>query len=128
MEFLSDEWVDALDAAARRHADVGERAAGPPLVIQQTVVDTRWGEVSYRLEVRDGEVAVRHGAVLDPTVSLTTDTATAAAIARGELAAQQAFMQGRLRIGGNVGALLAQQQVLADLGDLFAEVRGDTDW
>jgi hypothetical protein len=128
VQFLSDEWIDALDAAARAHPRLANDAGTPPLVVQQTVTDTAWGDVSYRLEVRDGEVGVRHGAVLDPTVSLTTDVATAAAIARGELAAQLAFMQGRLRIGGNVGALLTHQQVLVDFGDLFAEVRAHTDW
>lgn len=126
MQFLSDAWVDALDDAARAHAGVSP--TGGPVVVQQTVSGTPWGEVTYRIEVRDGTVAVRHGPVLDPTVTLTTDAATAAAIAQGELAAQQAFMEGRLRIGGNVGALLAHQEVLADLGDLFAAVRDQTEW
>jgi len=128
VEFLSDTWVDALDDAARRHPGNVDSTSDTPLIVQQTVVGTKWGDVSYRLEVREGTITVRHGAVLDPTVTLTTDRATAAAIARGELAAQAAFMQGRLRIGGNVGALLAHQDVLAGLGDLFADVRADTDW
>jgi hypothetical protein len=129
VQFLSPEWVDALDAAARSRP--GRAAASRPpvrLIVQQTVRDTAWGDVTYAVEMSDDGVAVHAGPVDDPTVTLTTDLRTAAAIARGELAAQLAFMEGRLRIGGDVRALLTHGPGIAELGDHFATVRERTEW
>ena len=126
MRYLSGEWIEALDAAARNHDGLRAAARGADLVLQQTITD---GErVTYRIELRDGEVRVRSGPIEAPTVSLSTDRATAASIARGEASAQVAFMNGDLRLGGNMSALLDHHELLAGLDDVFAQVRDRTDW
>jgi putative sterol carrier protein len=61
-------------------------------------------------------------------VTLTEDRSTAVAVARGERSAQEAFMDGEVRVGGDIGELLAAQAALARLGDVFASVRADTDF
>lgn len=132
MQFLSDEWIDALDTAARSHAGLRAAARSGDLVIHQTVTGvpavggTR--DVAYGIELRDGAVRVVRGRSPDPTVSLSTDHLTARAIARGELAAQLAFMEGRLRIGGDVRSLLDHLETLSYLDDVFGEVRLHTEW
>lgn len=126
MRYLSDEWIEALDAAARDHVGLRAAARGADLVLQQTITDA--DRTTYRIELRDGDVRVRSGSVDAPTVSLSTDRSTAAAIARGEASAQVAFMNGNLRLGGNITALLDHHELLAGLDDVFADVRDRTDW
>jgi len=116
--FLTDDWLDDLAAAA---ADVRV----PPevrLLVQQVVAhDGR--EVTYALEAGGGALAVRRGRVEDPDITLFQDAETARAIHDGRLSAQTAFLDGRLRLSGDVAALLAAAPVLADLADVFASAR-----
>jgi putative sterol carrier protein len=123
-EHLSPEWIDALGAAA---ADA-EAPDGIDLVVQQIVLDADRGEVAYAVRVTDGTVSVQPGRVDDADITFTQDRATATAIARGELSAQSAFLEGRLKVGGDLSAALAAARVLSGLGDVFASPRAATAW
>jgi putative sterol carrier protein len=118
--FLTDAWLDDLDAAAR----VAELPTEASLVLQQVVTDGPDGhEVAYALVVRDGRVRVERGRAGNPDLVFTQDRATAAAIHRGELSAQAAFMQGRLRLRGDLRAVVDRAGELAAVHDVFASVR-----
>jgi hypothetical protein len=117
--FLTDEWLDELDAAAQE-ADV---PAVPRLVVQQVVPDGPGGEVAYAMVVEDGRVRIERGRVQHPDLVFTQDCATAEAIHRGELSAQAAFMQGRLRLGGDLRAVIDRAADLASIDDVFARAR-----
>ncbi len=80
------------------------------------------------MRIADGTVSVEAGRAEEPDVSFTQDRATAAAIARGELSAQAAFMAGRLRIGGDLREVMDRARELAALDDLFAKARATTTW
>ena len=122
--FLSPEWVADLGAAAE-----GVQVAADEDVTVQQVVEGDDGEpVRWALQVGEGRVAVAAGAVADPDVTLTTDRSTAAAVARGHLAVTDAFMAGRLRIAGDLRALLRAGGVLGALEAAFASVRERTSW
>ncbi len=118
--FLTDQWIAALDAAART-------VTVPPdvrLVVQQIVPDGADGhEVAYVLELAAGAMTVRPGRSVDPDVTFTQDRATAWAIHCGELSAQAAFMDGRLRLGGDLRAVIDRADELAAIDDVFASVR-----
>ena len=58
---------------------------------------------------------------LDPAAE--GDRATADAVHEGRTSAQAAFMAGHLKVGGDVGALLAHQELLAELNDVLAHLR-----
>ncbi|HZB70950.1 MAG TPA: SCP2 sterol-binding domain-containing protein, partial [Acidimicrobiales bacterium] len=105
-----------------------EIADGEPFTVQQVVVDGGGDPVRWALRVHDGRVAVEAGAVTDPDVTLTTDRATATALARGELAITDAFMAGRLRVAGDLRTLMRAGAVLGALDEAFAAVRARTDW
>jgi putative sterol carrier protein len=122
--FLSDAWLAALATAARD-------AAPPPelrLVLQQIVLEDRGDEIAYVIRIGDGVVSVDPGRAPDADVSFTQDRATASAIASGELSAQAAFMAGRLRVGGDLRAVLEQARDLAILDDVFRAARSTTTW
>lgn len=123
-EFLSDVWL----------AELAERAgavAGPPdvrLAIQQVVADGDGTSRAYTVVLDDGRIRVEPGRSDAADVTFTQDRETAAAIARGELSAQAAFLAGRLRIGGDVHRLGDVAARLSGVADLFAEVRASTTW
>ena len=118
--FLTNAWLDDLDEAARA-ADVPTTS---PLVLQQIVPDGPEGhEVAYALVVAGGRLRVERGRVTEPDLTFTQDRATAEAIHRGELSAQAAFMQGRLRLGGDLRAVIDRAGELEAIGDVLGSVR-----
>jgi len=127
VRYLSDEWIEALDAAARAHEGVRAAARAESLTIKQTVT-TPDDPVAYYIRAGDGEVCVRAGRAAAPTVTFTTDLDTAADVAQGTASAQLAFMRGRLRVGGDLRALLEHQPLLDALDEAFAPVRARTVW
>jgi putative sterol carrier protein len=113
--FLSDEWIDALGAAAAR----AKPAPDARVAIRQVV-----GDVSWTVRIDGGAVHIDREPVADLTLS--TDVETAAALARGELATPDALATGRLRLSGDLSVLLAAADGLAGLDAAYAEVRDST--
>jgi putative sterol carrier protein len=133
LEYLSDEWVAALDEAlaaipSRRGPNAETGPAGR-LVIRQTVTGGRNGDRSYTVWFEGGRAGAGGQAPDggDPDVTFTCDWDTAVAIATGKERAQTAFLGGRLRLGGDSRALLAHAGALAALDDVSAGVRARTD-
>lgn len=124
-EFLSGEWIETLDAAARA-TTLSEDAAAVSIEIEQVVRDAPGGEIRYHLRLEDGRVRVQAGPAASPHLRLITDYDTAAHIQRGELNAQQALATGRLKLQGRFTHLLRADEALRSLEDVFASVRAAT--
>lgn len=122
----SDEWVAALDAAARADARLQAASVGRHVVIGQEVVDGA-RRIRWHVVLDDGSVRVRPGPADGPDVTFSQDAEVATAVASGRLAARTAFALGRIRVGGDVGVLLELAPALAGLGDVFASVRASSD-
>jgi putative sterol carrier protein len=122
--FLTPAWVADLATAATGV----EVAADESLTVQQVVAEAGGEPVRWALRVGGGRVAVEPGGVAEPDVTLTTDRATATALARGELAITDAFMAGRLRVAGDLRTLMRAGGVLGALDEAFASVRERTAW
>ncbi len=105
----SDEWVAAF----------AERAAGVAvddavrIVVQQELADTG---AAWHVVVAGGRAVVTAGRHPAPDVTITEDRTTAAAIAAGQLSAQQAFIDGRLQVRGSLDLLAHAAGALAALG------------
>jgi putative sterol carrier protein len=126
--YLSDAWIAAMDAAVRDHAGLRRATGDIALAVQQTITRGSERSVSYVVSLRHGTNRVTSGPDPGADVTFTCDEATATAITRGLVSAQEAFLAGRLRIGGDTRALMRHQPVLADLDDVFVGVRADTDF
>ena len=122
--FLSDAWIEALDAAAKADDELRAAAAEAELVVQQVVVDGD-DEVAYVVVLTAAEVAVRPGRADEATVTITQDRAVAEQIAAGERSALQSFIDGDVHVRGDVVALATRHRALARLGDVFAAVRAE---
>jgi putative sterol carrier protein len=110
VRFLSEAWFRALAESTgplRREALRG-------ITVQQVVTGTPDGEVRYAISLSDERATVRPGQAGNPDVTFTEDYPTAAAIARGELTAQAALLAGRIRVAGNVAALMTRQDLVYD--------------
>ena len=102
-KYLSQEWLD-------RQRELGQdlpRDPGASAVVQHVVTGGPDGDVRYVLTVEDGVVsAASLGTDGDADVTLTTTYADSVAILHGELDANAAFMQGRVKVVGAMGRLL----------------------
>ncbi|MDP8988268.1 MAG: SCP2 sterol-binding domain-containing protein [Actinomycetota bacterium] len=124
--FLSPEWMEEASAAAATSPELAEAGAGVRLVVQQVVTGGPAGDVRYVVSLGDGEARVRAGDAADADVTFTTDWETAVAVATGSSSAQDAFTSGRLRVRGDVTALLRHGRAFDGLHALFAGLRERT--
>lgn len=107
--FLSQEWLDRQ----RELATVWPERLGASARVQVVVAGGPDGELAYLQVFDDGrlvECALTRDDGADVTLNQTY--ADAVAIATGELDASAAFMQGRVKVVGSMGALMAVLPVL----------------
>jgi hypothetical protein len=124
VEFLSDAWIERMDAAARAADDL---ASDEPFVVETEVhpPDGSAGAGGHQVGFGpDGARVTRAG--LPPDVVLVTDRATAWALHQGTLRAQDAFARGVLKVRGRPEVLVAHADVLAAFERAVAPVRADT--
>jgi len=69
------------------------------------------GEGQWLVDVKDGKLTVAEGGGGDADVTLTTNGETFAKIASGEQNATTAYMTGKLKIKGDMGAAMKLQKI-----------------
>lgn len=113
--FLSDEWMEAARAIRAKYASqVPEVDAD--LRINQVIQDVPFGdgEVLSYLDTTSGAVVLELGVLDEPDVTITTDYETARAIFvyQDPTVAMQAFMNGKVKVQGDMMKLMAMQTAL----------------
>lgn len=130
--YLSQGWFDEVNEAARADPALKEATAGTRLTLQQVVTGAPEGDLRYWVRIDDGSVEAALGdaasARLSPDATVIESYETAAAVSRGELSTENAFLEGRIRLRGDIAVLLRHQSVLKSLGEAFADVRGRTEY
>jgi SCP-2 sterol transfer family len=127
VQYLSPEWMEAARLAIAGDPSLARATAGIRLTVEHVVVDAPGGTVRWHVTIDDGDVALTVGRAAAPDLRFTTDYATASRIAAGTVGAQRAFVEGRLRVGGDLAALIRHQKALATIDDALAGVRVRTD-
>lgn len=118
VRFLSQEWIDALEAALNDDAAFRETAAGTTVALQQ-VITASDGEVRYWTTLTDGVVAFGIGDLDAPDATIRQSYETAAGLARRETNPVMAFMTGKIKVDGDMGRLMAMQGILSKLADVM---------
>ena len=113
--FLSQEWMDAARAIRERYADeVPEVDAD--LRINVAVTDVPFDDevVHAYLDTSSGAVVMELGELDEPDVTVTTDYPTAQAlfVDQDPTIAMQAFMNGKVKVQGDMMKLMAMQTSL----------------
>ena len=118
--FLSDEWIaEARKIRAEFAADPDHEAPEAPASVRmnQVITEVPFGEgkLDAHLDTSSGSLEMETGHLADPDVTVTLDYATAKAIfVDGTLeAGMRAFMDGKIRVQGDMAKLISAVQQLA---------------
>ncbi|MFZ0664317.1 MAG: SCP2 sterol-binding domain-containing protein [Acidimicrobiales bacterium] len=102
-KFLSQEWLDE----ARKMAENQPERPGATAKMQYVVTGAPDGDVNYYWVLEDGILKqAALGKLEDAEVTLTTGFSDAVKIQKGELDANAAFMQGKVKVTGNMAKVM----------------------
>lgn len=90
-------------------AFIPEKAAGLDAVIQFKFTGAEAGD--WYAVIKDGKVEVSKGEHASPKMTLTADSADYVKIFTGELDGMQAFMQGKLKLAGDLNLAMKLTQM-----------------
>jgi putative sterol carrier protein len=124
--FASTAWIDDLDRALTELAVDHDAAPGElPIVIQQVVTfdEPDREPAAWYVTVEPEAVSARAGRAASPDITFTQPLEVAEAVHRGEISAREAFMLGRIRIGGDVRLLVRSQALFTALAEALSGMR-----
>lgn len=119
MNYLSLEWIQAADDAVasiavdQEPASIGYEISGS----ERTV--------SYTIAIGPGKVRILAG-LISPGVVLSLSCELATEIAMSKTSAQRAFLDGAIRLRGDVRVLLDNSKTMAAIDAELAELRATT--
>ena len=102
VKYLSQEWIDAYNAALAGDDAVRAALKGKSATLQMVISDAPEGEVHYWLRLADGGASTGLGDAADADVTISRSYETSILVNKGELDGQKAFMQGKVKIAGKM--------------------------
>jgi len=126
VKYLSQEWIDAYNAALAGDDAVRAALKGKSATLQMVISDAPEGEVHYWLRLADGGASTGLGDAADADVTISRSYETSILVNKGELDGQKAFMQGKVKIAGK---MLKMMQLRGPLEKVQAALNTiDTDY
>lgn len=123
VKFQSEEYFEVVNEALAKSEGVAKAAKGHNIALQ--VVTTDFPEVGTKrsfIRIDDGKISVGSGDTEDPDITITQNYETAVLLDQGELNPQVAFMEGKIKIKGNLMKVMSLQKLLAELGPATAHI------
>ena len=109
VKFLSDEWLSEVESRLNGSEAFQNAAKGQAARLQQQVAGAPAGDVGYGFVLDGGKVQLAKGEIENPEATISQDYATAVAMSKQEITGQQAFMQGKLKVSGNLMKIMQLQ-------------------
>ena len=123
-KFLTAEWIEALTAALAAHDGFKSAISNTQLSLQFEVPDAPEGaEKIYLIAIEGGAARVTTGPGASPDITIVNNYETAAAMAKGDLNTQMAFMTGKIKVSGNMGKLMTNQAMLTQFANATASMQ-----
>lgn len=117
VKFQSEEYFAAANEALQANEDVSKAAKGHNVAIQVVTSDYPGiGQKKTFLKIVQGVVQAGSGEIEDPDATISQNYETAVALDKGDLNPQTAFMEGRIKIKGNLMKIMQIQRFLQTLG------------
>jgi putative sterol carrier protein len=126
VKYLSQEWIDAYNAALTEDDAVRAALKGKSAAIQMVVSDPAQGEIRYWLRIVDGGALAGLGDLDDADVTISQSYETSAQVNKGELDGQKAFTQGKVKIKGKMLKMMQLRGPLAHVQTALATI--DTEY
>lgn len=116
VKFQSEEYFAAVIEALRKDADVLKAAKGHNVEVQVITTDfPELGEQRTFLKILKGVPDAGIGEIDDPDAVITQNYETAVLLDKGELNPQTAFMEGKMKIRGNLMKIMQLQKFMKTL-------------
>ncbi|MDQ4148776.1 MAG: SCP2 sterol-binding domain-containing protein [Actinomycetota bacterium] len=117
VKFQSDEYFEEVNSALTSNEEVIKAAKGHNVAVQVVTSDMpEVGEKKTYFKIVDGTPEAGTGEIADPDATISQNYATAVALDKGELNPQTAFMEGKIKIKGNLMKMLSLQKFMQTLG------------
>jgi putative sterol carrier protein len=126
-KWLSQEWLDET----KKMADGQPERPGASAKMQYVVTGGPEGDIKYYWVLENGKLQESNlGDLADAEVTMTQTYEDAMKIQKGELDANAAFMQGRMKVTGNMGKLMQLMPLTnsPEYKELQEEIRGITEY
>ena len=122
VKFLSPEWLSEVTTALENHQGFQDAARDMELGIQFNVLDAPFGDTGYHLVITPQAITIALGVRDDLDITISQNYQIAAAIMRGDLNVQSAFITGKIKVSGNLAKLMVHrngvEQWLAAVADI----------
>jgi hypothetical protein len=128
VRYLSLDWIAELTRVVASDDELRSLGAEHEIGVTQVVCDGPEGDVTYHLQVGAGTASFGAGAAEPEHVRMEQSWETAVAVATGSLNAQEAFVNGHIRLFGDQQRLLDAQPVFGALDAVFTDVRERTEY
>lgn len=128
IRYLGLAWIRELTREVADSEQLAALANEHTIGVTQVVTGGPEGDVTYHLQVGNGDAAFGAGPADPEDVRMEQSWATAVGVATGALNAQQAFITGQIRLTGDQGKLMESQPVFAALDAVFSSVRRRTSY
>ena len=126
-KYLSQEWLDEYC----KLAETQPVRPGATARIQYVTAGAPEGDVKYYWILEDGKIQeIKLGEISDNDFTITMAYDDAVKVQKGELDPNAAFMQGKMKVTGNMAKLMSLLPLTnsPEYKALQEEVRGVTDW
>jgi putative sterol carrier protein len=125
VKFLSDEWLGEVESRLNANDTFQNAAKGQSARLLNEVTGAPGGDVKYGFVLDGGKVLLVKGDLENAEATLTQNYETAVSMSKQEMTGQQAFMQGKVKISGNLMKMMQLQGVFGAMpnavGDLEIE-------
>lgn len=117
VKFQSEEYFAAANEALQKDEAVTKAAKGHSVALQVTTTDfPDVGDKKSFIRIEKGAISVGSGEIEDPDVTITQSYGVAVELDKGELNPQVAFMEGKIKLKGNLMKAMSLQKLLTVIG------------
>ncbi|HEU5004287.1 MAG TPA: SCP2 sterol-binding domain-containing protein [Actinomycetota bacterium] len=121
VKYLSEQWAQEVTGLLQSTEAVTNTIKGQSFAIQQVITDVpERGEVKFFAKATDGVPEVGIGEAENPDATITATYPISVSMDKMELNPQVAFMQGKIKIQGNLMKLMGLQGFVSSLGPAVA--------